>query len=332
MNKCSFATLVVAAALAGCNGQAPVAGSGALPPQNQAIAQHPGRGRSWMLEAAASQTLVYVSENGEYNNPGVYVYSYPQGKQVGFLQEFSGGPYQGLCSDTHGNVWALAWDTNGQAFYMEYAHGGSQPIQDIISSGEPAGCSVDAKTGNLAIANYIDVGHRGDVAIWKPGSNEPTKYSDNSITYYYWCAYDDKGNLYADGNTNYINVLDKNSNTLRHVYFNKTITPGSLQWNAGSLAVTQVGGAKGPVHVDRVTVQGSGAHIIGTTNLRTSPSWSNYLNVQFWIEGKIIAGVGPGSGGPVRALYFWPYPVGGKASKTIAAPDNGNFYGVAISP
>jgi hypothetical protein len=332
MNKCSFATLVVAAALAGCNGQAPVAGSGALP-QSKAIAQHPGRGRSWMLKEAASQTLVYVSENGEYNNPGVYVYSYPQGKQVGFLQEFSGGPYQGLCSDTHGNVWALAWDTNGQAFYIEYAHGGTQPIQDIISSGEPAGCSVDPKTGNLAIANYMDfnVGRRGDIAVWKPGSSKPTDYYDNSITYYYWCAYDDKGNLYADGNTNYINVLDKNSSTLQHVYFNKTIAPGSLQWNAGSLAITQVGGAKGPVRVDRVTVQGSGAHIIGTTNLQTSPSWGNYLNVQFWIQGKIIAGVGPGTGGPVRALYFWPYPAGGKASKTIAAPDNGNFYGVAIS-
>jgi len=321
------------AVLAGCSTQTPVVGSGALP-QSNVLARHFPRARSWMLKGAASQTLVYVSENGEYNNPGVYVYSYPQGQQVGFLQEFSGGPYQGLCSDTHGNVWALVWDTNGQAFYIEYAHGGTQPIQDIISTGEPAGCSVDPKTGNLAIANYMDfnIGRRGDIAIWKPGSTKPLEYYDNSITYYYWCGYDDKGNLYADGNTNYLNVLYKGSSTLRHVYFKKSIVPGSLQWSAGSLVVAQVGGAKGPVRVDRVTVQGSGAQITGTTDLQTSPGWGNYLNVQFWIDGKTIAAAGPGSGGPVRALYFWPYPAGGKASMTIAAPSDGNFYGVAISP
>jgi hypothetical protein len=333
MNKSALA-VVAAAVFSGCGSQLPITGAGGALPQSTMIAKRHEHKGSWMLKEAASDTLVYVSETGEYNNPGVYVYSYPQGKQVGFLQEFSGGPYQGVCADTHGNVWVLAWDTNGQAFYMEYAHGGTNPIQDIISSGEPAGCSVDPKTGNLAIANYMDfnVGRRGDIAIYKPGSQTPVDYYDTSISYYYWCAYDDNGNLYADGNTNYLNVLAKKSNQLQHVYFSKQIVPGSLQWNDGALQVALVGGAKGPVHVDTVTVKGSGAHITRAMNLQTNPSWGNYLNVQFWIQGKIITGVGPGAGGPVRALYFWPYPAGGKPSKTIAAPDNGNFFGVAISP
>ena len=86
------------------------------------------------------------------------------------------------------------------------------------------------------------------------------------------------------------------------------------------------------MRIDRVTVQGSGAHIVGTTSLQTNPSWGNYLNVQYWIAGKVIAGAGPGTGGPQKKVYFWPYPAGGKAIKTIAAPDYANFYGVAISP
>jgi hypothetical protein len=332
MNK-RLIVFAAAGALAACSSAQSPTNTSALP-QTQIAVQHNARWHSWMLKEAASETLVYVSENGEYNNPGVYVYSYPQGKQVGFLQENTGETFGGLCTDTHGDVWAPGWITNGQAFLTEWPHGGSQPLQDLITVGEPSGCSVDPKTGNLAIANYMDfnVGRRGDIAIYKNGSQKPTEYYDNSITYYYYCAYDAKGNLYADGNTNYINVLAKNSNTLRHVYFNKKIVPGSLQWNGSSLAVVVVGGNKGPVELDRATIQGSGAQITGTTNLQTKPSWGNYLNVQYWIQGKIVAGIGPGSGSPVRTVYFWAYPGGGKASMTIAGPNNGNFAGVAISP
>ncbi len=327
MNKRAPAALLAAVALAGCASFGSVRDD-PMTPAGSGV-QH-----SWMLAEAASDELVYVSEQGIYNNPGVYVYSYPQGKQVGFLQEDTEEVYEGLCSDTSGNVWVVGWITNGQAFYTEYPHGGTQPIKDTISDGNPSGCSVDPTTGNLAVANYVDytIGRRGDIAIWPNGSQKPTDYYDDGIKYYYYCAYDDKGNLYADGNAGYVNVLRKNSSTLEHAYFNKSVAPGSLQWNSGSLVVAQVGGAKGPVRVDRVTLQGSSARITGTADLRTTPVWGNYLNVEFWIQGKIIAGVGPGSGGPVRALYFWRYPAGGKAVKTIPAPDNGNFYGVAISP
>ena len=200
--------------------------------------------------------------------------------------------------------------------------------------GEPAGCSVDPKSGDLAIANYQDfnIGRRGDVAIFPPGSNKGTVYYDDSIKYYYWCAYDNDGNLYADGDTKYLNVIYKGSSTLRHVYFKKSIVPGSLQWDSNSLAVTEVGGAKNPVSVDRVTIQGSGAEVTGRTKLDTKPGWGNYLNVQTWIQGNIITSPGPGNGGPVRALYFWKYPKGGKPIMKIDAPPSANFFGVAISP
>jgi hypothetical protein len=335
MNKHSIAALIAAAALAGCSSQpSSLAGAGGLP-QGNVIAQHLARGHSWMMRGAASQELVYVSSQGVWDKQGVYVYSYPQGKRVGFLQPDTEETYQGLCSDTHGNVWVVGWITNGQTFFDEYAHGGTQQINAYSGYGVPSGCSVDPTTGDLAVANYVDgniQGRRGDIAVYASGSNKPTDYYDNSIKYYYYCAYDDKGNLYADGDENYINVLASKSSTLRHVYFNKTVTPGSLQWSAGTLTMAKVGGAKGPVRVDRVTIQGSGAQVTGTTSLQTLPSEGNYLDAEFWIQGKVIAGPGPTSAGPTKALYFWPYPAGGKASKTITAPDNGNFYGVTVSP
>jgi hypothetical protein len=333
MYKRLCVAIVAAGALAGCGSQSSAIGAGAFP-QTKTIVEHLARGRSWMLPGASSQDLVYVSDQGMYYNTGVYVYSYPQGKQVGFLQPDLAETYEGLCSDSHGNVWVVGWTTNYQAFYDEYSHGGTYPIKGLGGRGVPSGCSLDPSTGNLAIANYQDFdisGHRGDVAIYKNATGSPQDYYDSSITYYYFCSYDNKGNLFADGDKDYINEIARNGATLRHIYFNKAITPGSLQWNNGSLAVAVVGGAKGPIHIDRVTVKGSNAQIVGTTSLQTYRNEGQYLDVEFWIQGKVIAGPGPGYGGTTRELDFWPYRLGGKISKTITAPNNSNFYGVAFS-
>lgn len=333
MSKRSFAVFAAAAALIGCSTQAAVTDSGALPRAN-ASAQHRVRGRSWMLPEAKSQDLIYVSDQGIWSQTGVYVYSYPQGKQVGFLQPDTEEVYEGLCSDAQGNVWVLGWITNGQAFYDEYPHGGTQSIKGLGGYGVPYGCSTDPSTGNLAIANYEDyaVNGRGDIAVYQDAQGTPQDYYDSSITYYYYCAYDDKGNLFADGDaTGYINELPRKSSTLKHIYFNRKIAPNSLQWNAGYLHVSILDGAKGPVRVDRVTVAGSGAQIISTTSLRTYHDEGAYLNVQFAIQGKFITGPDAGVGGPTRELYFWPNPAGGKAFKAIAAPGGSNFQGVAVS-
>jgi hypothetical protein len=324
MNKRALVIVTTGAMLAACGAQqSPLANGGIA--QYSAIPQHRGHDRSWMLPEAKGDTLIYVSNQGRWDDGGVLVYSYPQGKQVGFLQPDTAEQYEGLCSDTHGNVWIVGWIQNGQAFLDEYAHGGTQPIDSIIATGMPSSCSVDPSTGNLAIANYVDI------AVYQDAQGSPTNYYDSSITYYYYCTYDDKGDLFANGDTGYVNELPRGSSTLRHIYFDKRIAAGSLQWDKGDLAVTILGGAKGPTHVDRVTIAGSGAHIIGTTSLQTYKNEGTYLDVEFWIQGKTIAGPGAGSGGPTRRLYLWPYPAGGKAFKTIAAPDNSNFDGVTIS-
>jgi hypothetical protein len=335
MSKRLAILLAAAAASVACSGRQTAEDLTTLPQGltvRQTIPQHLARGHSWMLPESKGAELVYVSLQGAYGKQGVDVYSYPEGKQVGFLQPDSEETYEGLCADAHGNVWVVGWISNGQDFFDEYAHGGTQPINGLSGSGVPSGCSVDPSTGNVAIAAFDDYSVRqGDLAVYQKGQGQPTDYYDGSITNYYFCAYDDKGNLYADGNADYINELPGKSSTLRHVYLSKKIVPGSLQWNAGKLTVTVVGGAKGPVHVDRVTIEGSGAQIAGTSSLKTYDDKGQYLDVEFWIQGKTIAGTGPTGAGPTKALYFWPYPTGGKAIKTIPAPNNGNFYGVALS-
>jgi hypothetical protein len=334
MNKRSLLLLAAASALAACAMQSSGANFGALPrSQSKIIAQHRVHGRSWMLPQATGQDLVYVADVGTFYDQGVYVYSYPQGKKVGFIQPDE-DTYSGLCADNQGNVWVLTWAMNGQAFYSKYAHAETQPVTTIIASGVPSSCAVDPSTGNLAIANFEDFDvsrSRGDVAIYQGAQGKPEVYYDNSIIHYNFCAYDGKSNLYADGNGDLINELARNSGTFRHIYFNKKITPGSLQWNGGSLAITVVGGAKGPIRTDRVTVKGSGAQITGTTIQQTYHNEGEYLELGFSIQGKAIAGPGPGSAGPEGELYFWPYPAGGKAAKTIAAPTYSNFYAAAFS-
>lgn len=331
MSTRALGILVLALGPVACAYPSDTASSGALP-QTATTVQHLTRTRSWMLPQAKSGDLVYVSDQGLYYDTGVYVYSYPQGKQVGFLQPDYSESFEGLCSDGSGNVYVLGW-TSRQSFIDEYAHGGTNPIKGLISSGIPSGCSVDPTSGNLAVANYEDPNARGygDIAVYQNATGKPTYYYDSSIKYYYYCAYDNKGDLFADGNTDYINELPHNSSTLRHIYFNKHISPGSLKWNKSNLTIATLSGAKGPTRVDRVSVNGSGAKIIGSSNLDTYRDEGIYLDVEFWIQGSTIAGPGPNSAGPTKELYFWHYPAGGQAFKKIVAPKHSNFQGVTFS-
>src|SRR5579871_1712717 len=280
MNKRTLVLLATAAMLSGCGNQIPAAGAGAFPlGESAAIAGHRAHARGWMLPDASGQDLVYVADLGAFYHQGVDVYSYPQGKMVGFIQPDYDN-FAGLCADNQGNVWVLTWATNGQAFYAKYAHGGTQPVMDIIAEGVPSSCAVDPSTGDLAIANFEDFSisrSRGSIEIYPPGQYRGQAYYDDSIRHYHYCTYDSKGNLFADGETSYVNELPRRASAFLHVYFNKNIKPGSLQWNDGSLAVTVVGGARGPILIDRVSVKGSGAHVIGTTKLQTYHNQGEYL-------------------------------------------------------
>ena len=119
-------------------------------PSNRAVAQHATPGKSWMLPEARREDLVYA---GSRYADSVYVFNYANGNLVGTLTGIHRP--QDLCSDKNGNVWVTE-DTNGsyEAGQIEkYAHGYRHPLITLKDARAPVDCSVDPKTGDLAVAN-----------------------------------------------------------------------------------------------------------------------------------------------------------------------------------
>jgi len=320
MNRgfCQALGMSVATALfAGCGGSQPVDGPGAVP-QSRAVAQSAGRGESWMLPDAKSEDLVYVSDN---NLSNVYVFSYATGRQVGTLTGFE--LPAGECADKAGNVWI----TNQiPAQTVEYAHGGTTPIATLSDDyGSPASCSVDPTTGNLAVANATHT-----VAVYQNAQGTPTVYSDSSFQRFFFCAFDDNGNLFVDGQTdgirtNLIAELPHGKSEMTNIRFHRAIEAGNIAWDGQYLAITKGGGdPREATRIARYRVVGARARLVSTIRLQNQhgAAW----DAQFWIQGDVIIGpsikFGQESGsGPLTDV--WAYPQGGKPVKALHRHANG---------
>ena len=156
-------------------------------PQTRSIAPHVERGRSWMAPEAKSEDLLYISDYY-----GVHVFSYPKGQYVGDIDAFG----YGLCSDRAGDVFV----TDAPAYQVyEYAHGSTKRLQTLYGNYVdfgPIDCSVDPTTGNLAVASSDS----GFVVVFPKAEQNPKVYYDQTMLHasMFFCAYDDKGNLFVD--------------------------------------------------------------------------------------------------------------------------------------
>lgn len=262
--------------------------------------------RAWIAPDAKKGALLYVSDLG---NDTVDVFSYPAGKLKGTLSGFY-AVHSG-CVDQHGHVFI----TSSQQIF-EYDHGGTSPIATLDDSGYgPTGCSVDPRTGNLAVANNpIYASTPGNIAIYKHAKGSPKFLTTQSIYFQYDCAYDDEGNLYdVGGDVHGLFVfleLPYRSHTFTHIVLDQYIQiPGGVQWDGKHVAVEDQGAGYHGSTVYRVAVKGSTAKTIGTTTLGGSADV-----IQFWIYGRRI--IGPNIGSNPNVM-FWKYPAGGTALKTI---------------
>ena len=189
LSRGAFSICAAAAMLTGCGGGH---GAGALGMQGltPAASQSASR-RSWMNPGAKSRKLLYVS-GGNFNE--VFVYTYPKSKLVGTLTGFQypASP----CTDKDGDVWIPNWDG---ANIVEYAHGGTSVISTLsVPNMTPGDCSVDPTTGNLAVVGYSENSTSGTLAIYVGAKGSPRIVpvdSTGSVS----CTYDDKGNLFVDG-------------------------------------------------------------------------------------------------------------------------------------
>jgi hypothetical protein len=324
MSRCTPAVAVCAAfaLLAGCGGPNP-AGAPQMLPSSTARARADGS-RSWMAREAASEDLLYVSDD----SGSVLVFSYPAGNLVGTLTGFDGP--SGLCSDSKGDVFVT---NTGVEQIVEYTHGAKKPRQTLTEFGYfPDGCAVDPSTGDLAVANYAkspSIGP-GSIAIYKGAKGTPANYTDPAFGEYFFCGYDDKHDLYVDG----VNVgttasefaeLPNHAKSFKNIKLKQRIGyPGAVQWDGNAIALEDTSTDT----VYRIKVSGSTGTVVGTTRFKNSRS---DLIVQFSIQGHTIVVPFGARQRVARSIGFWSYPAGGAPSKVIGKLGASELVGTTIS-
>lgn len=311
------AALAAAALLTGCN----AGGSQNLPAANGAPAMarsnaHPDRGRSWMARGAATGDLLYVADAQTYD---VYVYSYPKGKLVGTLTGLNDPT--GVCSDKTGDVWVA---NEGASNLVEYTHGGTSPIATLNDPGqEPRSCSVNLRTGKLAVTNIFTTSFtQGSVAIYAHAQGSPKIYSDPNLYEANYLGYDDHGNLFVDGfNPSFAFAfaeLPARASALKDIALSQSIGfAGGVQWDGKYVAV-------GDQDTNTIyQVAGASGTVVGSTPLTGGDDVE-----QFYKLGRKVVGPNAAAG----TVGFWNYPAGGSPTKTITGLTNPVAVAVSKAP
>lgn len=306
------------ALLAGCGGQTQVATPGVLP---QAIAPlgQTAKSKSWMLPEAKSGDLLYTTGGCG----GTCVLSYPAGKLVGKL---SVGGGVGVCSDSKGDVFIP-----NNTMVVEYAHGGTTPIQTLdLPGSSAAACAIDATTGNLAV---IFEGSDSDVAIFPDAQGEPNVYVANLDAAF--CGYDNSGNLfvdgYANGQTGLTELPDGSSQFLNLTISGDVGLPWQVQWDGHYITLEGQAPSKGNITVAELQIAGSIATVVNTTHF----AGVRGRVTQSWIHGGDIFipyGVRVSAANKVGA---WKYPGGGDPFhkiKHLGKKGTLSLGGVTLSP
>jgi hypothetical protein len=307
------AAVCAAGLFAGCAGTST---STQMTPQVRGATAHADSRPSWVDPAAKSGKLLYVSMAG---NDDVNMYAYPSLKLAGSLTGLQWP--EGMCTDATGNVWITNYELHGYlpGFVTEYAHGGKavlKTLEDGVQS--PGDCSFDPTTGNLAVANRIAAEGspiNGNVGIYVKADGDPVTYSSPDMEFYYWCTYDDKGNLYVNGFNQASQVvfaeLPKGSKKLKTLQLDEPITwPVGMKWDGQYLAAGN-GDDENPI-VYRFKITGNKAKTVSSLTLDGAASIGQFA---FFDNKLIVPSVNNGTVG------LYKYPKGGNPAKSIT-PNN----------
>jgi hypothetical protein len=285
--------LLAGLALAGCSAGSSLGNQPTLAASRVGtLGLHPNHTTSWMKPGTASQKLLYISDIVAGD---VQVYTYPGVTSAGVLTGFSDP--DGECTDRAGNVWIV--DAAGKIF--EYAHGGTSPINVLQGLHAPISCSINVKTGDLAVATFDD-----SVSVFHNAQGTPTVYSDANFANTYYVGYDNAGNLFVDGHdalsTFHYAVLPAGSSTFTDITLSTVPSePGNVQWDGAYMAV---GDQSSTVY------RTQGANVVGTLTLPT------VCLRQFYIAAAKKRIIAPD---PCNAnADVFAYPAGGPAIKTVS--------------
>ncbi|HZV77771.1 MAG TPA: hypothetical protein VFF63_08455 [Candidatus Babeliales bacterium] len=276
--------------------------------RSEAASRAHDRAKSWMESNAAKQSLLYVSNGG---GDDVGVYRLPGGKAVGELTGFNAPT--GTCSDQSGDVWVV---DSGVSEVVEYAHGGKKPEAKLADSGalNLMGCAVDPTTGNLAVADLGGPSGGGNVVIYVGAKGSPTEYTASQLQFAYFCAYDDKGNLFIDGLNGsgqfLFFELPSGSTTLEAITLDQSVNfPGGVAWDGRYVAVgDQSYGGEHKSAIYRFSISGSSGTLEGTTVLTGSCDV-----LDFAVGSTAVAAPDACQ----NTVSFYDYPAGGSPTKTL---------------
>jgi hypothetical protein len=276
---------------------------------------HPDRRPSWMAPAAKSQDLLYIADEGTYD---VYVYTYPAGTLVGTLTGFNDP--EGLCTDKTGDVFVANTGSND---VIEYAHGGTTPIETLDESGGvyPYTCAIDPVKGSVAVMNINNSQDSGgNVEIFKHAKGTPKAYSVPEFFTVEFGGYDPTGDLFVWGNGNYTSdyslfaEMRNGGSGFTDVSLPDSVSVGqsgdNVAWDGKYMTIG------GGVEVYQITVSGSSATVVGTTPLGDASDVVQYTIPHS--SHKVAQGntlVGPDCFD--ADVKFWDYPSGGQPTKTI---------------
>lgn len=252
----------------------------------------------------------------------VYIYKMPKLALVGTVTGFE--EPAGMCADKAGNVWVA--DSKAKTV-VELSHEGAVENTIVDQNGVPYSCAVNRKNGDLAVTNYIGLSDGpGNVMIYPHASGTPQVLSNSYAQTFYYAGYDPHGNLFVDGESqSFTYMLSEcriNHTQCTTLNFSGVNRPGFVQWYklGGYLAVGDEDCGGSASCVRWVSISGSSASVVGTTNLTNYAGDAVCTLSQSVIEAvrgqmSIVGGDQEnGCNSSSSSLGLWSYPSGGAPS------------------
>jgi hypothetical protein len=242
----------------------------------------------------------YISS---FYNSDIFAFDYP--KSDASTGTISGDDPQGECTQTGKKTW---WQVNsGSDTIDEYKFGGTSPISSLSeSTGEAAGCSIDKKTGNLAVSILPD----GDVVIFTGATGTGTTVADG-LDETYFVTYDGSGDLFADGITEEDTVgvveMAAGSSSFKAVTLSNSIEfPGGMQFDGKYVTLND----QDAHAIYQYTCASDSCSLEGTVSLSGAGDC-----VDTWIAKSIV--YCPDAENEDATVY--KYPAGGSSIATLTA-------------
>jgi hypothetical protein len=295
---------LVAAILGGCGGVENV--TGAMP---QRVTD---QDQTFVNRSNSYGSILYASEHNF-----VTMLTYPELKIIGrfrYPKNIELG--QGCPNNATGTIYfpiAGHYVVHPGSALVEYADGGTKVIGSLNPpKGDYAvNCAVDPTTGNIAVV--LGTPHlAGFVGIYARGSRRPATYKYSNLHWSASCTYDSSGNLFIEGETDKYKFLllelPKGGSQLTKISLHaKTVTLGfPVEWDGSYITISSLSLETKVLTMDRISVSGTKATVVGTTELRGAAK-------DLWIQGDNTVITGRCcSTNNASYVAFYAYPAGGK--------------------